>query len=421
MPAMASTADLAFLEPWHEALRESVSLRGTADDISMEVSVSCGTSAYHHVIVVLFSADQESRRSRPHLQRVREAIELFSFLVIVSRSAFTQVLADILGEDRAPDDQCSVTWRFRMVGKISPQDPVTTQSPVSWGSLLGIPDIPREYSPEFRAAVQKVEALCSVAVDHTRSSLHWMADNGDIYASAGGQKEYYFRSKADVSRQMEGFFETHVPPLGQIRVVSDSSRLLELWCEQLEALAVLKVAEDKLQRAAFEEGYLAHYNDDDDYPETIRQQLQQKLELLLADNVEINQILREHDSSKAFFEESTEQVDHFKAHCMECFMTLCQRCGFKVSRQTVGSAISNYDSILNEVRRSKLAGNAGIYRDYSVFFPSVLYEALRTCSRASPNQDNIPRVRISRQNSCWSATENERGKRGVSSGNSDLW
>ncbi|GMF44001.1 unnamed protein product [Phytophthora fragariaefolia] len=158
------TTEWEFLEPWRAALHGSL-IPGnlTAHDSFMDVCFICHERniTQQREITLRLQHDEGSNQDGER-QRLREAVELFTLLSFVNNQAFIE-LTDSLTPDRQAQsnngETVQVRWAFRLVEPLSPNRAPVGHDHITWGAFLGFPDDPFQYSSDFRAAAQRLEAM----------------------------------------------------------------------------------------------------------------------------------------------------------------------------------------------------------------------------------------------------------------------
>ncbi|KAG7386577.1 hypothetical protein PHYPSEUDO_015485 [Phytophthora pseudosyringae] len=265
-------AKFAFLQPWQGAIRACKSLHDRlrvedsrefrASQLPVHASIRCWPAlpkgyellAGRCWIPVPFPADAALRGDRERLRRIREALELFNLLAVVSRPAFLHLLAEFVVVADTFDDLFTPdflfvhpVWECYLVGTLSSEDVVAKDGDTTWGELLGCPEDPVQYSAEFRAAMEKLEGmrrelmgvLCAFvgrqAVaewGHPSNVIEWTAEHVAI-PTKGTQRSRTLLSTTDTFlREIDAILKTEVPPVVQLCTVSDAAAMVKMW-EQL--------------------------------------------------------------------------------------------------------------------------------------------------------------------------------------------
>ncbi|GMF39632.1 unnamed protein product [Phytophthora fragariaefolia] len=153
------TVKLEFLEPWRAVLHDSLTQEVTIHSSSLvELGFGCPKFkiSHHHIIHLrptLPEGDWSNHDTRR--QRLREAMELFTLFLC---GCVPKLALRLCGTTATKPSSC---WsRPRHVG----------------GGVLGFPDDPFEYSSDFRAAAQRLEAMgleeaCKTCIN--RRSIYW--------------------------------------------------------------------------------------------------------------------------------------------------------------------------------------------------------------------------------------------------------
>ncbi|KAE9351252.1 hypothetical protein PR003_g4977 [Phytophthora rubi] len=148
----AKMASWQFLQPWALALnRVLVHLEQLSDESAKTlVEIECFPENFDYtgfgfpktviqesyVLLLAIPADAATRGDRQHLQRVREAIDLFQVLALVNSAAFADLIFDFYDGVSGPNCVIRLEWRLFLIGSIAPDDPAATkptlQSVVSW-------------------------------------------------------------------------------------------------------------------------------------------------------------------------------------------------------------------------------------------------------------------------------------------------
>ncbi|KAE9190119.1 hypothetical protein PF002_g24851 [Phytophthora fragariae] len=171
-----------FLEPWRVVLvrdRTTTEFAGESSfitriratlaansDIAESVQVSISFAEKYpsskKTICLKLPIDETNRREASRLRQLREAMELFTLLSVVNNRAFTELTASATEPQPAKTGEHRIqlpSWSLQLVGTLSPNAVSAVQSQVTWGALLGFPEDPWGYSPEFREAVARLEAM----------------------------------------------------------------------------------------------------------------------------------------------------------------------------------------------------------------------------------------------------------------------
>ncbi|KAE9221147.1 hypothetical protein PF005_g7210 [Phytophthora fragariae] len=168
-------ASWQFLQPWALALnRVLVHLEQLSDESAKTlVEIECFPENFDYtafgfpktviqesyVLLLAIPADAATRGDRQHLQRVREAIDLFQVLALVNSAAFADLIFDFYDGVSGPNCVIRLEWRLFLIGSIAPDDPAATKPTVTWGELLGFPGNPWDISSDFCDAMRRVKDM----------------------------------------------------------------------------------------------------------------------------------------------------------------------------------------------------------------------------------------------------------------------
>ncbi|GMF64920.1 unnamed protein product [Phytophthora lilii] len=130
-----------------------------------------------------------------------------------------------------------VIWNCCLVGKLSTNDPVATKPTVTWAELFGCPNDPRQYSAEYREAMQRLEVAGLEDVgDHrgVEAYINYIVKHAGLPVTGRQSMETDFVSQLEsesalFSRGFGKLFELEVPPPAQLCSVEDGSNFIQKW------------------------------------------------------------------------------------------------------------------------------------------------------------------------------------------------
>ncbi|KAF1789111.1 hypothetical protein Pcac1_g16304 [Phytophthora cactorum] len=226
-----------FLEVWRSCLRDHlIQAQHSTAEPPLEVSLSVANphrkAATHEAFLIRLPIDEQSRRDRKQLQRIREAVELFTILSRVDNGAFTRLLskaesADAGGHVIYPD------WELRIYGTLSPNDPALVQSPVSWGTLLGFHDGPWVNSAEFREASQKLKNMGLEETSQHFHAIDWICQRHRLYITATQKPDTV--ANAQTFEPLQRMLSIRVPPIVQMCMMPGGTKFELLWKQDIVA------------------------------------------------------------------------------------------------------------------------------------------------------------------------------------------
>ncbi|KAF1778680.1 hypothetical protein GQ600_3271 [Phytophthora cactorum] len=185
------------------------------------------SSNYHEAFLIRLPIDEQSRRDRKQLQRIREAVELFTILSRVDNGAFTRLLskaesADAGGHVIYPD------WELRIYGTLS----LMTRS-MSWGTLLGFHDGPWVNSAEFREASQKLKNMGLEETSQHFHAIDWICQRHRLYITATQKPDTV--ANAQTFEPLQRMLSIRVPPIVQMCMMPGGTKFELLWKQDIVA------------------------------------------------------------------------------------------------------------------------------------------------------------------------------------------
>ncbi|KAE9099917.1 hypothetical protein PF006_g23023 [Phytophthora fragariae] len=161
------------------------------------------------------------------LRQLREGIELFTLLAVVNNGAFVQLMMKSTGIREAVSDDALYYpyWDLRLVGTLSPNDPAATHTPLTWGALLGHPDDPPEYSPEFRAAANKLEAMNANQL-HFGLFIYWTCNFQDNRVEGRQELDDFRNGTSSVLNAFQKLLGLRVPAIAQLSITREKAFLV---------------------------------------------------------------------------------------------------------------------------------------------------------------------------------------------------
>ncbi|GMF39629.1 unnamed protein product [Phytophthora fragariaefolia] len=210
------TAKLDFLEPWLAVLQDSLIQKVTNPDSSfLEVDFACPDLVANQIIHLGHSLSEDDWSNQDaKRQRLREAVELFTLLSFVNNQAFKGFIHILKPAPRLEGDATVFpSWQFNFVGPLTPNRASVGQDLITWGAFLGFPDDPFQYSSDFRAAAQRLEAMgikesCKSCFG-VGSAIYWTWRSQRCLVE-GRQKP---EKSADTLSSFRSLFNVIVPPI----------------------------------------------------------------------------------------------------------------------------------------------------------------------------------------------------------------
>ncbi|KAE9019266.1 hypothetical protein PF007_g7276 [Phytophthora fragariae] len=240
-------ASWQFLQPWALALnRVLVHLEQLSDESAKTlVEIECFPENFDYtafgfpktviqesyVLLLAIPADAATRGDRQHLQRVREAIDLFQVLALVNSAAFADLIFDFYDGVSGPNCVIRLEWRLFLIGSIAPDDPAATKPTVTWGELLGFPGNPWDISSDFCDAMRRVKDMARPTSGEEvglSNNIFWYVtcDGISVRGEQDPPQDKRYTSLLEFSRRVGNCIEMEAPPVVQVGVVGDGSELV---------------------------------------------------------------------------------------------------------------------------------------------------------------------------------------------------
>ncbi|KAF1778660.1 hypothetical protein GQ600_14537 [Phytophthora cactorum] len=202
-----------FLEVWRSCLRDHlIQAQHSTAEPPLEVSLSVANphrkAATHEAFLIRLPIDEQSRRDRKQLQRIRGV-----------RGCGGHVIY--------PD------WELRIYGTLSPNDPALVQSPVSWGTLLGFHDGPWVNSAEFREASQKLKNMGLEETSQHFHAIDWICQRHRLYITATQKPDTV--ANAQTFEPLQRMLSIRVPPIVQMCMMPGGTKFELLWKQDIVA------------------------------------------------------------------------------------------------------------------------------------------------------------------------------------------
>lgn len=232
----------AFLASWLSVLKEFLLPESKPRGLDWEVMLwfKCSYESEKrlrmHDLSMKLSLNEACRQDRAKLQRLREAIELFTMLAFVDNEAFRELLHadtwfhDFIQPYARGEEKFYPEWLLYLVETPSPEDIAANQTPISWERCL----IPRRPAGELagisdsntRVGSHGCRRICKGA----QQSVRFHVDDWTLwpYRSRGTQTSILpADSPNPFSTQVRNLLDGLVPPVVQMRAVRHSYAIVQ--------------------------------------------------------------------------------------------------------------------------------------------------------------------------------------------------